>query len=312
LKLDVVTIGIPYADFLFTGLPSMPVLGQEIFASGLGICPGAIANVCVAAARLGLRAGLIGAISHDPLGEMIYTYLAREGVDLSRVVRPADFATPITVSLSYPHDRAMVTYERDVQVELPRGDDDYWSGARAFYFHIGRFPRATLEQLHARGVRLFMDAYWDDSGCWDECGLEVLPLLSAFMPNEPEALALSRTARVEDALRCFAERTNTVVIKHGARGALAQRAGQVVEVPALRVEALDTTGAGDVFGAGFMYGALHDLSLEKCVRLANLVAGISVTQRGGSNGAPTWEDARRFVAALPEEERRAWEEIIAG
>jgi sugar/nucleoside kinase (ribokinase family) len=308
--LDVVTCGTCYTDLLFTGLPGLPRLGTEIFAGEMGLAPGGIANVAIALARLGLRTGLVTVLGDDIFGDFVWRSLEAEGVDLSATIRVPGLRTPVTVSLSYPEDRAMVTYEeRHDQDPLPAPCADYWDGVRGFFQFIGPGLDSRLLALRERGIRLFADSAWDPSGAWRSECLAILPYLDAFLPNQAEALAYTRAPSLEAALERLAQQTATVVVKCGPAGVLARQGERLVQVPALPVTALDTTGAGDVFNAGYIYAALAGWPLEARVRSGNLCAGISVTRHGGSLGAPTWAEIQAFVDRLPVADRRPWQEI---
>jgi sugar/nucleoside kinase (ribokinase family) len=96
-----------------------------------------------------------------------------------------------------------------------------------------------------------------------------------------------------------------VIVKCGRQGVVAVDAGSGAThlSPALEVRAVDPTGAGDVFVAGFMYAALHDLPLAEQLAFANLCAGVSVTRRGGAMGAPSLGGIDAALAAMGAEER---------
>src|SRR5260370_25235858 len=124
-----------------------------------------------------------------------------------------------------------------------------------------------------------------------------------FLPNAVEAMAYPSTAPPEDALEALAPRCRTVVVKCGGRGAIAGEDGVRAAAPALPVTALDPTGAGDVFAAGFVFGTLAGWPLEQRLRFANLCAGLSVRHYSGSLGAPCWGEIAPFgeTAEVPPE-----------
>ncbi|HYU66678.1 MAG TPA: PfkB family carbohydrate kinase, partial [Jatrophihabitantaceae bacterium] len=108
---DVFLQGTVFFDVVLTGLPSLPVRGTELMAEGMGTCPGGIANLAVAASRLGLRTSLSAAFGDDLYGDFLWRTLEeQESVDLSRSRRFTDWHSPVTVSLAVQRDRAMVTH----------------------------------------------------------------------------------------------------------------------------------------------------------------------------------------------------------
>src|SRR5205085_6102624 len=100
--------------------------------------------------------------------------------------------------------------------------------------------------------------------------------------NASEALQLTGAATVEAALAQLAELTPLAIVKRGAQGAIAQAGQHMGRAPAIGVDVFDTTGAGDCFNAGFLYGHLRGLPLEDCLRCGNICGGLSTTARGGA------------------------------
>src|SRR6476646_3862242 len=108
---DLCVHGTVFFDVVFTGLESMPVRGTELQASGMGSCPGGIANLAIAATRLGGHTSLAAAFGDDVYGDFCWSTLAeQEGVDLTYSRRFADWHSPVTVSMVVDRDRAMVTH----------------------------------------------------------------------------------------------------------------------------------------------------------------------------------------------------------
>jgi sugar/nucleoside kinase (ribokinase family) len=114
----------------------------------------------------------------------------------------------------------------------------------------------------------------------------------AFLPNSVEAMQYTRTSTPAQALERLAGLAPIVVVTCGADGVLAHdaRTGETVHVPAVPVPALDPTGAGDVFTAGFILGTLREWPLAQSLAFANLIAALSVQHFGGSLSAPGWGD----------------------
>jgi sugar/nucleoside kinase (ribokinase family) len=141
-----------------------------------------------------------------------------------------------------------------------------------------------------KGSRVFADVGWDDSGRWDPADLADLAHCEAFLPNAAEAMRYTRTACPRAAARRLAELVPLAVVTLGPEGAYAvdSARGETAEVPALSVDALDPTGAGDVFVAGFLTGTLAGWSLADRLAFACLTAALSVQEFGGSLSAPGW------------------------
>ncbi|MFG1628879.1 carbohydrate kinase family protein [Kribbella sp. NPDC049227] len=300
-SLDVVVSGLVFQD-LVLGLPTPPRPGTEVWATDSQESPGGIANFAVALARLGLHTGLAAAFGADPDGDSVWDRLAHEGIDLTLSRKLAGWRTPLTVALAYDNDRALVTrgtpplLSADELITAP-------PAARAVAAHIGPWPNEWLAKAKAAGCVVFADVGWDPSEQWDPAVLDQLEHCDVFLPNADEAMNYTRTNSPEQALDRLAELVPQVVVSNGAAGALAIDAGtgERVAVPAYPVQAADTTGAGDVFAAGFIAATLWDLPLDLRVRFAALTAALSVTRLGGADAAPRWEDLAAWQAAHPED-----------
>ncbi|REE98651.1 carbohydrate kinase family protein [Thermomonospora umbrina] len=294
--LDVFLAGRVFMDMIFTGLPGLPPPGTELVTDGLGSAPGGIANIAVAMSRLGLRTGLATAIGDDMFGAYLWRTLSeQEGVDLSWSRRPVGWPTPVTVSMAYDSDRSMVTYARPMP---PPADDLVAAPPRAStcFIDLDRPIPAWALTMRAEGSLVFADVGWDPTETWSTDVLDRLGEVDVFLPNAVEAMAYTRTRTPEAALDALSSRSPVVVVKQGSRGAIAvdSTTGERAAAPALPVEALDTTGAGDVFAAGFVFGTLAGWPLLQRLRFANLCAGLSVRHHSGSLGAPCWGEIATF------------------
>ncbi len=295
--IDVLLAGTVFLDIIFTGLAEVPRAGTEVWAQGMGSCPGGIANLAVASSRLGLRTSLVAAFGDDDYGDFCWRTLAeQEGVDLTLSRRFDDWHSPVTVSMSVGSDRSMVTHghvapvsARDLMGQPPR--------TRSVLVDLGDLARSDgagswIEQAHQQGALVFGDVGWDATGAWPAQTLDALACCHAFLPNADEAMAYTRTENPQDALYALADRVPLAVVTNGPQGAIAIDAttGEEASVPALRVPALDPTGAGDVFGASLVVGTLAGWSLHDRLSFAALCSSLAVQQFGGSLAAPGWGD----------------------
>jgi sugar/nucleoside kinase (ribokinase family) len=289
---DVIMQGTVFFDIVLTGLPALPTHGTELLAEGMGSCPGGIANLAVAASRLGLRTGLAAVFGDDVYGDFLWRTLAeQERVDLSRSTRLTSWHSPVTVSLAVQRDRAMVTHSHPSPVPPSVLLADPPSAA-AGVVHLGEEPESWVSTARRRGMLLFGDVGWDPKQQWSTDVLQQLSELHAFLPNSTEAMAYTRTDDPRAALISLADSVPVVVVTCGGQGAIAidSNTGEDEWVPSLPVNAVDATGAGDVFAAAFVLGTLRQWSLRNRLAFANLCAALSVQQVGGSLAAPGWGD----------------------
>ncbi len=301
-EFDVALWGTVFLDIVFTGLDAAPAGGTEVSAAGMGSCPGGIANLAVATSRLGLRTTLAAAFATDSYADFCWETLAeQESVDLRRSRRYDGWHSPVTVSYALDGDRSMITH-----AHLPDGYDEdpvlAPPAAGALIADLGSTEvlrpagREWLRRAHTDGALVFADLGWDPSGRWTSATLELLDHCYAFTPNAMEAMAYTRTETPHDALYAIADRVPLAVVTDGPRGALAidSATGEEVNIPALRVPALDATGTGDVFAAALVLGTLADWPLTDKIAFATLCSSLAVQQFGGSLAAPGWGDIARW------------------
>jgi sugar/nucleoside kinase (ribokinase family) len=298
-RFDVFLTGLVFLDIVFTGLDSPPVPGTEIWAKGLGSGPGGIANFAVALQRLGLTTSLAAAFGADLPGDLCRQVLADAGVDLSRSRRFEDWTTPVTVAVPYPGDRALITYGDPP----PLSQDDLVGeppASRAALVHLAPDSGAWIERAQAAGSLVFADVGWDPSQQWVPDELEHLRCCHAFLPNADEAMGYTRTSTPAAALSRLADLVPLAVVTCGADGAIAVdgTTGESASAPGLAVDVVDTTGAGDVFGAGLAAATLAGWPLAERLRFAVLTSALSLRRPGGAMAAPGWEEIAAWWTAV--------------
>ncbi|MFE7354299.1 carbohydrate kinase family protein [Streptomyces sp. NPDC057543] len=301
---DVFLTGTVFLDIIFTGLDSAPVRGTESWARGMGSSPGGVANMATALARLGLHTSLAAAFGDDHYGEYCWDALEQgEGIDLSMSHTVPGWHSPVTVSMAYEGERTMVSHGHEAPgpvgtpgAAIPAEEPVFPRcppRARAAIASLapGR-SEPWVAKAAGNGARIFADVGWDETGRWDLDALTDLRHCQAFLPNAEEAMRYTRTDCPRAAAHALAERVPLAVVTLGAEGAYAVDAatGASAEVPAIEVEALDPTGAGDVFVAGFVTGTLADWPLADRLAFAGLTAALSVQEFGGSLSAPDWDE----------------------
>lgn len=286
-----------FLDFIFEGLPSMPRLGAEIFAKRLTIAPGGIFNTTAVLAKLGLKVALVTQVGADPISRYLERELREQGVDTRYLMRRDAAARAITVSLSFPKDRAFVSYEdREEAYEFP---EELLDPARTRCLMFARMPKrpemiALGEAARRAGVPLVMDLHlpWGDIS--KRRVRHILSLADCIIPNATEAQAITGLARMDEALRSLSELAPTV-IKDGPRGALALLDGKPLRAKGVKVKAVDTTGAGDCFNAAFLTGWLAGRPLHESLARGNACAALAVQKPGATTGAPTPEELDAFL-----------------
>jgi sugar/nucleoside kinase (ribokinase family) len=304
-RLDVVALGELNPDLILGGMTGPPRLGQEMLAERCVFTLGSSTALCAAnLAALGLSVGIVGKVGQDAFGDFVIGCLRRCGIDTSRVIRDASVRTGVTVSLAYPEDRAMVTFAGAMaSLRAAEVDLEYLVGARHFHVSSLFLQRdlqagcaALFRRAKAHGLTTSLDPAWDPAETWD-AGIEGLyDLLDILFVNRVEAAALGRDSDWRSAARHLGKRMPLLVVKGGREGASVLRSGAWEEQRGFPVDALDPTGAGDAFNAGFLFGFLADWPLATSLRWANACGAMTVGQPGGSGAFTSLADVEAFIA----------------
>ena len=299
---DVLLWGVFFCDLIFTGLPQVPSLGAEVFSADFSMTPGGPFTTTVAMHRLGLRVGWMCDFGDDVFSQFVLAAAKREGIDDSLFQIHSFPVRRVSAAFSFSHDRGFVSFMDDVAQTsaVPLIERHRPRCLFLPHLHHGMVYANLFACARAQGAVIFMDCQSTDATLDTPGVVEALRAVDVFAPNEVEVLQLTGAATVERALARLAEITPLVVVKLGAEGAIARQDGGVVRVPAIPVEVVDTTGAGDCFNAGFLYGYLRGAALETCLRSGNICGGLSTAAVGGRAAAPTAaqveEHLRRYSA----------------
>jgi sugar/nucleoside kinase (ribokinase family) len=246
----------------------------------------------------------VGRVGEDAFGHFCLEQLASRGLDLSRVIRGGGVQTGLTVAITHPLDRALVTYlgaisaltGQDVPTTSMAGCHHLHSSS--FFFQEGLRPDFPdlFARAQAAGLTTSLDTGYDSHEQWDGGLRATLAHTDLFFPNEVELAAIAGTDDPAEGLRRLQNGRTRVVAKLGKSGAMTLEGGQVVQVPAYPVVTVDTTGAGDSFNAGFLHRWLQGAPIVECLQLGAACGALSTLGLGGTAAQPTLADAEAFMA----------------
>ena len=283
-------------DLIFTGLPEVPRLGADLFGSGFHMAPSGNFLTVAKLHRLGVRVGWIADFGCDMFSQFVLDAARREGLD-TRLFRLHDFPLrTLSVSFSFTDDRGFISFaEAFVEPSpVPIVKQHAPRCLLAPYLGLPLEHPDLLAAARTQSSLIYLDCQYNRATLETPGVVEALRAADIFAPNASEAMRLTGAPGVDDALARLAELTPLVVIKCGADGAVARRGAQVMRDPAIPVNVVDTTGAGDCFNAGFVWAYLRGEPLETCLRCGNICGGLSTTAPG-SLAAPTLEQVQEWL-----------------
>lgn len=282
--MTLVCAGEAFEDLIFVGLERLPELGEEIKTDRFHATVGGGALItAVHAARLGVPTRLVSA-----LGDTAVTRLKRERIAVTNLRRP-DEPHAITAVLSTGEDRAFVTYNgvnANLEARLARAILKV-HGTHVhlcFYPHdCGRWMR-TLGELRARGATTSWDFGWNEPLRNDRGLIDLIDALDFVFVNEAEARLYTGARSLAAAIPAWRRRQAIVIVKLGREGAVWLAPNRDIHVKAPKVRAVDTTGAGDSFNAGFLAAWMRGQSPQECLAAGNKAGADSTRTAGGVRG----------------------------
>jgi sugar/nucleoside kinase (ribokinase family) len=297
---NVLVAGPWFADLIFRGLSRPISPGTEIFAEEFGLVPGGAFTIAMALHRLGRDVVWSTDFGNDLFSQHVLSVARVEGLNEVGFRHHDTPLHSLTVVLSYPSDRAMTTYQDRIRPEpLERLLKEHQP--KMLVLPLLQYDRATWSALcfaHELGAQVFMDCQ-DIPGSLENPMLrDTLKQVDFFAPNASEALRLTGTATIEEAVDALAELVNTVIIKRGSAGATAVQHGQRYDIASIPLAAVDTTGAGDCFNAGFIHAQLTGHPFPDCLTIAVACGAAAITDLG-CRAAPRLAELQQWLARVP-------------
>lgn len=309
----VVCAGILVADLFVPPLSRLPEPGELLVTDGfLSDTGGCAANTATCLARLGLEVSIVGRVGNDSFGDFIDQDLRRKGVGTTGLTRSTDHGTSQTVILPVVGVDRRYIHTIGANADLTAHDIDRSLLSQARILYLGGYlvlPSLRQSELaevlrfaRSQGVRTVLDIVAPAGA--DTLSLaalgDLLPHVDVFLPNDEEARVLTgETEPRRQAAQFVAAGCRIAIITRGPHGALLMSARQTIEAPAAPMDAIDASGAGDAFAAGFIVGLLEGWSMPHALGFASVVGASACTRLGCTTGVFTRAQAEAFLRAHP-------------
>ena len=300
----ILVIGDLNVDIIVSGMTEFPKLGREIHCGDVRTVMGGSASIFACRlGQLGAEVDILGVVGRDENGRVVLNTLRSNNVGLDKVIIRDDIRTGVTISLTYPKDKALITFTgsigalrpKDVKPEFFQDYDHVHISS--IYFQqglLGSIPE-IFKEAKRRGLTTSLDTQDDPSGRYEKIW-EILKHTDIFLPNDREARGVAESTSLDEALKKIGSEVKTLAVKCGGRGAVGKMGDEIVRVSPIKIDPVDTTGAGDSFDAGFIYYFLcKKMSFEDSLRFANAMGALSCLYVGGAGGKITEEDVLNFL-----------------
>jgi sugar/nucleoside kinase (ribokinase family) len=304
-KFDVTIAGEINLDLILYGLPEKLPTERELLGDGFTMTLGSSSAILAHnLAVLGTNVGFVTKVGDDALGKVALERLGESGADLSRVVWAPGRGSGVTLILPHERERHIFTYPGTIsELSFDELDLEYLSSSRHFHLSSLFLHRAMLDRIpelfrdmKKAGLTTSLDTNDDPDDRWDGVLHETLPYVDILLPNEREAKKIAGADDLDAALTWLSGRVPLVVVKMGARGAMAVMRDRRFTASAVPVDVIDPVGAGDSFNAGFLHQYLHGSDIPSCLAYANLIGAFSTTACGGTEAFRTRTGLHDFVS----------------
>ncbi len=299
---DAVGIGLNAIDHIIV-MPHFPERGTKSRISKFVKAGGGQMGTGFSAlARLGAKVKYLGKVGDDEMGKLSMDLLAREGVDISdMVVEPDTISQYAFIVVEEGTGERTIMWQRDSGLEFSPGDFSREAVTSGRILHMDGHEVPFLIQAakwaKEEGIPVLIDAER-----LKDRTFELLPLADVLISDERFLNLVYPGSTYREFLIHVKERFNPhfAAITLGERGSLGYLNGEFIYLPAFRVDVADTTGAGDVYHAAFVYGILQDWEIEEIMRFSSAVAALKCRKYGGRDGAPNLTEVREFLMSDPE------------
>lgn len=305
---DVISIGDITTDILLY-ISNYPNRGQDVKASKFRIdLGGSATNFAVAMRRLGLSSGIIGKVGDDKLGDLAVAELKKEKVDISHVGIEKGAPTGLVISVVDRYGERTMFSARGANDRLRPEEVDVKYVRKAKLLHISGY--SLISDISRKTVFKYAQVAKENGALisFDPGPLlrlikpriifQILNLVDVFLPNAAELKMISKGESFVRSIDYVLNHGPKIIgLKLGRKGCIIAQKGEKVIIPAFRVNVIDTTGAGDAWGAGFLTAILLNPhgSLKDWGRLANATAALSVKKEGASSSMPKMHEVKVFL-----------------
>jgi ribokinase len=299
MKFDVIGIGALNVDKLFL---VERIAGGDEESSVMDFaqaCGGSAANTIVGAARLGLKTGYIGKVTRDREGQMLLDDFKKEKVDTRGIVTAENGRSGVVMGFVDKKGERAMYIDPGVNSSLTLEEIDFRYANNSTFLHLSSFVGDKAFQVQKKLMSLLssdVKVSLDPGDLYADKGLPALkPIIErchVIFPNGHELKLLTGEDYEKGAEALLNEGGYIVAVKLGPKGCYVTDGREKHLIPRYPGKVVDTTGAGDAFCAGFLYGLIENKNLTQCGKIGNFVASKCIQEVGARTGLP-------YLAELP-------------
>lgn len=293
--------GATNVDLLYQGMDRIPDVGEELYCKDFSLqLGGGLPATLINLGRLGIETKIATELGNDIFSNFAKDKFTENGVEPTNLYSGNKIPLNITSAIILPEDRTFFTYGKGSIEPDDKALETFYNistGAKICMMQLGGFL-PVYKKLKEEGTILVLDTGWDDEMSFEKYD-EYLTIADYYTPNRKEALKITGTDNEKDAAYALKKYFDKVVVKVDADGCIGIDGDDYFFCPSIdEFKNVDSTGAGDAFLAGFMYGVFYDYPLKDCIEYGNITGGKAVTEVGALSGFVTEKELLEYKAAI--------------
>lgn len=270
-------------DLLYENMPKIPDVGEEVYTNSFSLqLGGGLPATLINLGRLGIETKIATELGDDIFSEFAKKKFTENKVQPINLYKGNGIPLNITSAIILKNDRSFITYGKGSIEPDDKAKENFYNiakGAKICLMAPGGFLE-VYKKLKAEGTIMVLDMGWDDELTFEKYS-ELLSVADYYTPNQKEALAITGCSNAKDAAYELKKYFEKVVVKVDKDGCIGIDGNEYFFCPSLKqYKNVDSTGAGDAFLAGFVYGLFHNYPLKACIEFGNITGGKAVTAVG--------------------------------
>lgn len=270
-------------DLLYQGFDRLAEVGEELYCREFSLqLGGGVPATLINLGRLGIETRIATELGKDIFSEFAKEKFIENNVKPFNLYNGNSIPVNITSAIILPEDRTFYSYGKGTVQPDDNALETFYNiakGSKICLMQLGGF-KEVYEKLKNEGTILVLDTGWDDEMSFEKYH-NYLEFADYYTPNRKEAMKITGENTPEKAARALGKYFNRVVVKVDSDGCIGMDNGNTFFIPSVKkFKNVDSTGAGDAFLAGFIYGLFYDYSLKDCIEFGNITGGKSVTAAG--------------------------------
>lgn len=293
--------GATNVDLLYQGFDRLADVGEELYCKDFSLqLGGGLPATLINLGRLGIETKIATELGNDIFSNFAKEKFIENGVTPTNLYEGKKIPLNITSAIILPKDRTFYSYGKGTIEPDEKAMETFYTiatGSKICMMQLGGFL-PVYKKLKEEGTILVLDTGWDDEMSFEKYG-EYLSIADYYTPNRKEALRITGTDNEKDAAYALKKYFDKVVVKVDADGCIGIDGDDYFFCPSIEeFKNVDSTGAGDAFLAGFMYGLFYDYPLKDCIEYGNITGGKAVTAVGALSGFVTEKELLEYKSRL--------------